>query len=148
MRIESKHITIIKYLFLFILSGFIVIVYTKILQFKIINPDAGYYLWIVNKISEGKIPGIDIRTGYMPLSFYLLTIVKLFAKFPTYSEYLYILLFIQLLNALLLYNIAKYYTGDKFILALSFLTYLLISFHSDGSFFVLEPFVSAFISTC
>jgi len=98
----------------------------------------------VNKISEGKIPGIDIRTGYMPLSFYLLTIVKLFAKFPTYSEYLYILLFIQLLNALLLYNIAKYYTGDKFILALSFLTYLLISFHSDGSFFVLEPFVNFF----
>ena len=144
MKIDFKRLTIIKYLFLFFLSGFIVFVYVNILQHKIINPDAGYYLWIVNKISEGKIPGIDIRTGYMPLSFYLLSFVKLFADFPTYFHYLCILLFIQLVNALLLYKIAKHYTANRFILALTFLLYLLLSFHSDGFFFVLEPFVNLF----
>jgi hypothetical protein len=144
MKIEFKQLTIIKYLFLFILSGFIVYVYVNILHNKIINPDAGYYLWIVNKISEGKIPGIDIRTGYMPLSFYLMSILKLFIGIPTYFNYLAVLLIIQLLNALLLYNIAKQYTTDRFILSLTFLLYLLLSFHSDGSFFVLEPFVNLF----
>ena len=144
MKIEFKRLTFIKYLFLFILCGFIVYVYVNILQHKIINPDAGYYLWIVNKISEGKSPGIDIRTGYMPLSFYLLSLVKIFSDFPTYFLYLYILLIVQLLNALLVYLIAKIYTNDKFILAFSFLFYLLLSFHSDGSFFVLEPFVNLF----
>jgi hypothetical protein len=143
-RRNHRQLSLIKYLFLFMLSGFIVFVYANILQHRIINPDAGYYLWIVNKISEGKIPGIDIRSVYMPLSFYILSTVKLFIGSPTYFHYLYILLFIQLINALLLYYIAKHYTKDNFILVLVFLLYLLMSFHSDGSFFVLEPFVNLF----
>jgi hypothetical protein len=54
------------------------------------------------------------------------------------------LLIVQLLNALLVYLLAKHYTNDRFILVLSFLSYFLLSFHSDGCFFVLEPFVTFF----
>jgi hypothetical protein len=144
MILNSKNLTILKSLLVFFLSVFIVYTYVNILQYRLINPDGGYYLWIVNKVWEGKIPGIDIKTGYTPLSFYLLSIVRAFTDSPTYFHYLYILLTIQLLNASLLYFISKHYTTNKFIPALASLMYLLMSFHSDGSLFILEPFVNLF----
>jgi hypothetical protein len=144
MITSSKILAISKYFFLFILSVFIIYIYINILQFKLMNPDGGYYLWLVNKISEGKITGIDIKTGYLPLSLYLLSFVRVLTDSPTYFHYLYILLIIQLLNALLLNFIAKHYTTDKFIPVLASLMYLLMSFHSDGSLFMLEPFVNLF----
>jgi hypothetical protein len=144
MIFYSTKLRLLKFVSLFLLGILVVYCYANVLTYKLINPDGGYYLWIVNKVWESKIPGIDIKTGYTPLSFYLLSIVRAFTDSPTYFHYLYILLTIQLLNASLLYFISKHYTTNKFIPALASLMYLLMSFHSDGSFFVLEPFVNLF----
>ena len=130
---------------LFALWLLVIFIYINALQYAAIGVDTGYYLFIVNKLSEGLIPFKDFNLNYSPLSFYLMLLVKWASgSLFSYKVVLGFLFFIQFLNAILLYKLIHFYKVNNRIAIFSAAVFLIYAYSFEGVFFVLEPFVIFF----
>lgn len=130
---------------LFALLLLVIFMYINALQYAAIGVDTGYYLFIVNKLSEGLIPFKDFNLNYSPLSFYLILLVKWASgSLFSYKVVLGFLFFIQFLNAILLYKLIHLYKVNSRIAIFSAAVFLIYAYSFEGVFFVLEPFVIFF----
>jgi len=130
---------------LYALLLLVIFLYINAIQYASIGVDAGYYLFIVNKLSEGLIPFKDFNLNYPPLSFYLMLLVKWASgSLFSYKVALGFLFFIQFMNAVLLYKLIHFYKVNNRIAIFSAAIFLIYAYSFESVFFVLEPFVIFF----
>jgi len=107
-----------------------------------LNPDAVYYLGVIEQISNGKVPYRDFGLGYTPLGFYMMLIPKyIFGEHCNYTVYISFLYIISFLNAFILFKLAKRYTGNNNLSLFAAFLFLLQIYNLQGVYFILEPFV-------
>lgn len=101
--------------------------------------DSGYYLSIVERINDGFIPYTDFTLAYTPFVFYFFYFLKsIFSIGICYEFYLIVYFVIQLLCAVLVYQIAKFIIIRKDFSFYAAVLFLLTSHWNDGNSVLLE----------
>ncbi len=118
----------------------------RVLSFAPINPDAGYYLSVVERVREGLVPYRDFRLHYTPLGIYLLGwgANLLGGGVPSYVAYVESMLVAQILCLILTFVILRRLGLPKVSAALAAFTQGCIFIYYQGSFIELEPYVLLF----
>lgn len=102
------------------------------------NADAGYYLSMARDIFAGKRIINDLNSGMTPFFFYLLQPV--YAIFgDTYPVMTRTVMLLQVINGILLYNIATHYARTRGLALFITCTYVLTAFSLDGIWIIMEP---------
>jgi hypothetical protein len=114
-----------------------------------VNPDAGYYLGVVELINKGFVPYRDFALGYTPVSFYVLQVLRFFMDdSPNYSVYKLFLVFVTFSNAFLFWKLSLCVTNIGGLRSSVFaIFFLLFWYFLEGNMFVLEHF-SVFFGLC
>ncbi|MDT8394530.1 MAG: hypothetical protein RQ761_11855 [Bacteroidales bacterium] len=142
LQFYFKQLRILDY-FNLLLGVIIAGIYTNALIYPNMGVDASYYLRVTECLADGAIPEYDLRILYSPLVFYMLLPLKLLVgKAIAYELFLGYMFLIQVLNAILLYQVAGKYATNRFIRIFAALLYLFLSMKLEGEYFILEPFVN------
>lgn len=102
--------------------------------------DSGYYISMVERISEGYIPYKTLHLGYTPLWFYLTVVYKLLFNIPNgmYEPYLVLNYIYQFTTAFILYRILLEFNIRKELSIFGAILFLLTSHWLQGNFVMLE----------
>ena len=108
-----------------------------------VHSDPSYYLGVSYLIMDGKIPFVDFKLDYAPLSFYLMCILFLiFGK--TYTYAITVLYVIHSINAFLVFKILRKQNISFNWAWFGGILFFMYCFVMEGFLYVLEPFVLLF----
>lgn len=137
------HNDILHYSILSLFSIFVIFSFYLCANRYFIHPDASYYLGVSYLLLDGKVPFVDFRVGYTPLSFYLMCIpLKIIGK--KFATAIIVLYTIHLINTLLLFLILRKQKVSLKWAWFGSLLFIMNCFVFEGLFYVLEPFVVLF----
>lgn len=104
-----------------------------------VQPDAGYYLSVVERIREGLIVEKDFRVGYTPLFFYIVAFIKnVFGIGINYTFDLTLHFLFQLLTTFFIFKTSEQILNSKILPFFVAILYLLISYWICSYEFLLE----------
>lgn len=128
-----------------LLTAFVVLAFLIALKFAPISPDAGYTLPMARFLADGHTLFKDIRPTHTSAVLFVHSFLfHLCGPDLNYASHLLVVFVCELISAVWVYLISRYFTCPRYLAILVAMTYLLSCYSSEGIYHEYEPYVTAF----
>ena len=123
--------------------GYVLWLFGQALIESPINPDAGYFIPMGERIAAGQVPFRDLLVSHTSILLYIFALIStLFGGHAPYEAYLGVVIAAQFAGSILIFFIAAQIVGGVAVPLFSAVLVLISSYAAEGTAIVLEPFVT------